>query len=190
MTWNVGDRYGSHAETAVPRPATTWYLAEGSTSAGFSLFYLLQNPSAAETTATIRYLRALGQASVQRQYQLAPHSRTTIIVNTAAPELAATDVSGVITATAPIIAERAMYRSSPTRPCAAGHESAGVTTPATQWFLAEGATGAYFDLFILLANPNTSLAAVRVEYLRTTGATHSKGYVVPANGRLDHFRRR
>ena len=36
----------------------------------------------------------------------------------------------------------------------AGHESAGVTAPATSWFLAEGATGTFFDLFILIANPN------------------------------------
>ena len=38
--------YGSHAETALPSPATTWYLAEGSTSGDFALFYLLQNPHA------------------------------------------------------------------------------------------------------------------------------------------------
>ena len=36
--------YGAHAETAVEAPATTWYLAEGSTSGDFALFYLLQNP--------------------------------------------------------------------------------------------------------------------------------------------------
>ena len=43
--------------------------------------------------------------------------------------------------------------NQPGRPLGAGHESAGVTAPATQWFLAEGATGDYFDLFILIANP-------------------------------------
>ena len=35
----------------------------------------------------------------------------------------------------------------------AGHESAAVRFADTQWFLAEGATGPFFDLFILLANP-------------------------------------
>ena len=39
------------------------------------------------------------------------------------------------------------------QPFAAGHGSAGVTAAATSWFLAEGATGAFFDLFVLLANP-------------------------------------
>ena len=44
LQWDAG-RYGSHAETAVLEPATTWYLAEGSTSGDFALFYLLQNPN-------------------------------------------------------------------------------------------------------------------------------------------------
>ena len=43
---------------------------------------------------------------------------------------------------------------------AAGHESAGVTAPATSWFLAEGATGAFFDLFVLVANPSATAAQV------------------------------
>jgi hypothetical protein len=34
-----------------------------------------------------------------------------------------------------------------------GHESAGVTAPSTNWFLAEGATGSFFETFLLLANP-------------------------------------
>ena len=56
----------------------------------------------------------------------------------------------------PIIVERAMYLDQPGRAFGAGHESAGVTAPATQWFLAEGATGSFFDLFILIANPQAS----------------------------------
>ena len=39
-------RLRRHAETAIAEPATTWYLAEGSTAGGFELFYLLQNPKA------------------------------------------------------------------------------------------------------------------------------------------------
>ena len=34
-----------------------------------------------------------------------------------------------------------MYLNRPGQPFAAGHESAGVTAPALEWFLAEGATG-------------------------------------------------
>ena len=41
----------------------------------------------------------------------------------------------------------------------AGHESAAIPEPAARWFFAEGATGAYFDLFILVANPGTAAGA-------------------------------
>ena len=62
MTWDASG-YGSHTETAVSAPATTWYFAEGSTSGDFALFYLLQNPQATGVTATVRYLRPLNQAA-------------------------------------------------------------------------------------------------------------------------------
>jgi hypothetical protein len=183
MTWDRSG-YGSHAETALPAPSTTWYLAEGSTSGDFALFYLLQNPNTTAVTATVRYLRPLGQTPIEMTYSLSPRSRTTIAVDGQGAELVSTDVSAVITATAPIIAERSMYKSTPGQAFAAGHESAGVTAPATRWFLAEGATGPFFDMFILLANPTTTAAPVRVAYLLSTGATHSKDYVVPPNGRF------
>ena len=182
MSWDASG-YGSHTETAVEAPSTTWYFAEGSTSDQFALFYLLQNPQATAVTATIRYLLPFAQAPVERQYTLPAHSRTTIPVDADAA-LASTDVSGVVTATAPIIAERAMYLSKPGRPFDAGHDSAGVTAPALEWFLAEGATGPFFDLFLLIANPNSSPAAVTVDYLLQGGGTVTKSYTVPANARF------
>lgn len=58
-----------------------------------------------------------------------------------------------------------MYRSSPTALFLAGHESAGITTPAPRWFLAEGATGPWFDTFVLVANPTDDEATARLTYL-------------------------
>ena len=40
----------------------------------------------------------------------------------------------------------------------------------SQWFLAEGATGPFFDLFVLVANPTSAPASVEVRYLRSDGA--------------------
>jgi hypothetical protein len=148
------------------------------------LFYLLQNPHDQEVTATIRYLLPFGQAPIVRQYTLEPLSRTTILVDNEAPELVMTDVSAVIEASQQIVVERAMYMDRPGEPFAAGHESAGVTAPATEWFLAEGATGPFFELFILLANPTNTPAEVRVDYLQLTGQNLAKNYTVPANGRF------
>jgi uncharacterized repeat protein (TIGR03803 family) len=183
MSWDATG-YGSHLETGLTAASTTWYFAEGSTSGDFSLFYLLQNPQTTAVTATVRYLRPFGQAPIDRTYTLPPASRTTIVVDAESSELASTDVSAVVTATAPIVAERAMYVSRPGQPFAAGHESAGVTAPALEWFLAEGATGAFFDLFVLIANPSTTAATVDVEYLRSSGPPLTKTYTVPAQSRL------
>jgi hypothetical protein len=180
MTWDASG-YGSHAETAVESASTTWYLAEGSTSGDFSLFYLLENPAGTPATATVRFLRPFGQAPIEQSYTLPANSRTTIPVDDVDARLANTDVSAAIAASAPIIVERAMYKGAG---FAAGHESAGVTEPSTRWFLAEGATGPFFDLFILLANPSGRAADVRVDYLLSTGATYSKQYTVPAEGRF------
>ena len=144
--------YGAHAETAVEAAATTWYLAEGLTSGDFALFYLLQNPGDIAASASVRFLRPAPQAPITKTYAIAPRARLTIPVD-GIPELASTDVSGVVTASQPIVVERAMYLNRPGQPFAAGHGSAGVTTPATSWFLAEGATGSFFELFVLIANP-------------------------------------
>jgi uncharacterized repeat protein (TIGR01451 family) len=184
MTWASGR--GSHAETGVPQAATTWYLAEGATAGEFSLFYLLQNPNPTAAVATVKYLLPNGLAPITMTYPLPANSRTTIFVDDQDARLAETDVSAVITtpAGAPIIVERAMYKNTPSQSFAAGHGSSGVTAPATRWFFAEGATGPFFDCFILLANPGTAPAGVTIHYLLDDGRTFTKDYTVPAEGRL------
>ncbi|MGV3517154.1 hypothetical protein [Luteitalea sp.] len=188
MSWD-GAGYGAHAETAVAAPATTWYLAEGATVGGFNLFYLLQNPSAQPTTVRVRYLRTSGDP-LEKEYVLPPNSRTNIWVNVEefpglGAALASAEFSAVVESldATPIIVERAMYLSNQGRTFNAGHESMGITTPATQWFLAEGATGTYFDLFVLIANPTATDANVTVTYLLGDGRTFSRDLVAPANQR-------
>jgi hypothetical protein len=77
-----------------------------------------------------------------------------------------------------------MYFSRPERPFIAGHESAGVTEPSTTWFLAEGATGTFFDTFILIANPGSEAASLTVDYLLSDGRTLQKTYTVGAESRM------
>jgi hypothetical protein len=184
MSWGggMGAGYGSHAERAVSGPASTWYFAEGATHGAFDLFYLLQNPGATTATATITYLRPTPHAPIVRAYTLLPNSRRTIYVDQE-PGLDATDVSARIDATGPIFAERAMYMTSGSQPFGGGTGSAGITAPALQWFIAEGATGAFFDLFILIGNPSTDPATVAISYLLPNGSTVEKTYQVPAESR-------
>jgi hypothetical protein len=187
MTWGTttGAIYGSHAETATAAPSPTWFLAEGSTVLDFNLFYLLQNPQATTTSATVRFLLPSG-TTITRTYNLAPGSRTTLYVNEI-PGLDETDVSGAITATAPIVVERAMYRNLNGQPFGLGHDSMGVTSAATSWFLAEGATGTFFDLYLLIANPGSTPAAVRVDYARPDGSVVMQTHTIAASSRFSVY---
>jgi hypothetical protein len=187
MTWGTaeGAPYGSHAETSTAAPSQTWFLAEGSTVVGFDLFYLLQNPQATTTNTTVRFLLPSGTV-VTRTYDLAPGSRTTIYVNQVAG-LDETDVSGDITADAPIVVERAMYRGAPGQPFALGHASMGVRAAATSWFLAEGATGTFFDLYVLIANPGSTAATVQAQFAKPDGSTVTRAYTVGPNSRFSVY---
>lgn len=189
MWWDAV-RYGAHAETSVAAPATRWYMAEGATTSGFNLFYLLQNPGDAIAQVRVRYLLATG-SPIDKRYQLAPHSRTNIWVNReirpdGTGTLDGLEVSAVVDVEAgpAIVVERAMYRDLPGQAFGAGHESAGVTTPSTTWFLAEGATGPYFDLFVLIANPTADPADVTASYLLPDGSTIERSYAVPPASRF------
>ena len=192
MAWDTVNRYGAHAETAVAAPALHWYLAEGATHAAFNLFYLLQNPNAAAAQVRVRYLRPSG-APLEKVYTLAPSSRTNIWVDleqfpdgSGNRALANTDVSAVfeVLNDQPIIVERAMYADVAGQAFGAGHESAGVTAPALEWFLAEGATSAPFDLYVLIANPGASDAEVEASFLLPDGTTIQKPYAIGAMSRF------
>lgn len=176
--------YGSHAESAIVSPGPTWYLAEGATHGGFDLFYLLQNPGNTAATVTIDYLRPAPLPPLVRTYTVAPHARRTIYVDAEGPELVATDVSATITSTSPIVAERAMYFSTPEQPFAAGHDGAAAPQLSTAWYLAEGANN-FFDTFILIANPGTTDASVTLTHLAERGGTPvTRTYTVAARSRL------
>ena len=178
MRWD-GTGYASHAETAIVTPSLTWYLAEGATHSGFHLFYLLQNPNPTAATVEITYLRT-GQGPLTVTCTLPAKTRKNIYANAqlcpddvyvgphpSPDRFVGDDVSAVFTVTngQPIIVERAMYRGTG---FAAGTATAGVTSPATSWFLAEGATGALFDTYVLLANPGDTPAEFQLDLLRLT----------------------
>ena len=183
MMWGASHA-GAHAETSLEAPSTTWYLAEGATHGDFDLFYLLENPNDAEATVTINYLRLAPQSPVVKRYTVQAHSRLTIWVDAEGPELEACDTAAAIVSTQPIVVERAMYSSRSGQPFAAGHAGAAVSAPATSWFLAEGATGQFFDLYVLVANPGTMPANLNVTYLLPSGETFTKPYTVGPQNRL------
>jgi len=183
MKWD-SRHYGSHAESSQPSPEMVWYLAEGATHGAFNLFYLIQNPNDASATVEVTYLRPAPKAPIVRSYPVAATSRLTIWVDAEGPEFDAEEFSAVFHADQPIVVERAMYADTPDHIWAGGTDSAAVHAPAPQWFFAEGATGAFFDTFFLIANPNPDPVTVRATYLLYTGESFTKDYAIAANSRF------
>jgi len=107
---------------------------------------------------------------------LAPNRRGTVKMNDILPGV---DVSTVVTANQPVIAERAMYWSN----WAGCHASLGVTATATTWYLAEGCTSGSFDTWILLQNPNTTSATVVATIMQDNGTTVQIPTTVAPNSR-------
>ena len=77
------------------------------------------------------------------------------------------------------------YDTSPAR---AGRVRAGrfvsAFERASAWFLAEGATGPFFECFVLLSNPNSSTAHASITYLLPDGTTVPQTVDIPADGRV------
>ena len=185
MRWDASG-YGSHAETSIAQPLTTWYLAEGATTGGFNLFYLLQNPTGQAATVSIQYLRPTPAAPITKTYTVGPNARRSIYVNGEDPALDEAEISAVVTSTnaVPIVVERAMYLDSNGQFLGAGHESAAVADLSTSWFFAEGATGPFFNMFILVANPGATDAAFEARYLLPSGQVITRTYLARARSRL------
>lgn len=184
VVWDAGTPYGGHSETGIEAPRTTWHFAEGATHSGFSLFYLLQNPGDQTAEVLVRYMLGTGQV-VEKVHYVAARARTNIWVNQDDPALVSAEVSAQLRSLngVPFVAERSMYQSVNGQLFTSGTNSGAVAEPATRWFLAEGATGDYFDTFVLVSNPNPTAATLQVTYLLPQGSPLQLSYTVPANSR-------
>jgi hypothetical protein len=130
---------------------------------GFDTFILLANSNPTKATVTLTFLRQ-GASPVSTTKEVGPTSRANFWAAELPSQLSGQSFSTVVTSDLPIIAERAMYFGTPL--FNGGHESAGVSVPATNWFHPEGRTGPFFDTYILIGNPGTAPAHVTVRFLR------------------------
>ena len=189
MTWGLnGVATAATPSRLSPPPRSNWYFAEGATHGPFDLFYLVQNPSDQAAEVDARFLRgpAGAGAPVSRHYTVGAHQRLTINADFI-PGLEAADVAGEFHSTngTPIIVERAMYRSRGSELWTAGIDGTGVTALGTSWFLAEGATGAFFDTFVQVANPSPTPARIHVTFQLPSGAPPvQRDFDIPALQRL------
>ena len=166
-----------HSSVGITAPAKTWYLAEGSCKWGFESWLLIQNPGTSPANCTVTYMiEGVGPKDVHH----------TVAAGTRASFNMLTDLDGVpgdasikVTSDVPVIPERAMYRNNRRE----GHDSIGTTTPARDYYLAEGTTDWGFTTYCLVQNPNSSPNTVNITYMTPQGPVPQAPFTVPANSR-------
>jgi autotransporter-associated beta strand protein len=181
MFWDKS-YYAGSTGSSVDKPAPDWFFAEGS-QGFFQTFVLVNNPNPTPTEVTFTFFRE-NENPVVHKVTVGPTTRFTLDAGSI-PEIVNRSFGISVHATQPIMAERSVYfGTTDTRLWSGGTESAGVTSASTHWFLAEGATGGFFDTFILLSNPNNAEAHVTFQYLLPTGETVTVPKTIAANARL------
>jgi hypothetical protein len=176
MTWDASG-YGGHSASPVDRPRMKWLFAEGA-QGYFDTYFLLLHTGSVDATAKFTFF-VEGGVPVQRTVTMPAHARLTVHAG-AIPELVDRSFSTLVETSVPIFAERAMYFGPA---WAGGHASAGVSDPATRWYHAEGATGAVFDTYILIANPNAQPANVDVTFVTDSGEAIGRSLAIPGFSR-------
>jgi hypothetical protein len=153
-----------------------------------STYILLLNPDDGSKVfgglppqATITFFRE-GAAPVQKHFPMPFQSRITIDVS-AIPEMANTSFGARVDCFPTCVAERVMYFGQPL--FSGGTAAAGATAPSRDWFLAEGATGSYFNTYVLLTNPDQEHdAQVTLTYLPESGQAVTKQVTLAAGRRM------
>ena len=172
---DVSSWIGGHCTTGVTSTATTWYLAEGSTS-GFNTWVLIQNPNSNTAAVTLTYMDNDGNTEEETKL-ISGNRRYSRKINDVSDMNDKSGVSTKVVSDIGVIAERAMYWpvTDNVTDSRGGHCTRGVTSTDTTWNLAEGSTSG-FDTWVLVQNPNASDASINITYMDSAGST----VVVPA----------
>jgi len=177
MSW-TGEGAASpegHSSVGVTSPARAWYLPEGSSAWGFECWLLIQNPNGSTANCSVTYMIE-GQGPQTVNHDVPANSRATFDMS---KDIGAKDASIKVTANVPVIPERAMYRNNKRE----GHDSVGTTTPAADYYLAEGSTAWGFTTYLLIQNPASGATDVTVTYMTPSGKKSQPSFSLPGNSR-------
>jgi hypothetical protein len=175
---------GGAASVGAIAPQTSFVFAEGAAAANFESFYLLLNPNQTPINVTARFLPESGMPT-QKVFTVAPQSRATVYLNGEFGNIGG--VASTFTSDSlPFLAERSIYWG-PGR--VEGTNVIGASAAAAEWHFPEGASGGAFDTYLLLANPGTNDATVRLTLFiegvgRFTASQPALLKTVPAGRRL------
>ncbi|MHB8780864.1 MAG: IPT/TIG domain-containing protein [Candidatus Geothermincolia bacterium] len=154
------------------------YFAEGYTGAGFDEWLCVGNFEPVSAYFTLQYLGSDG--SVQTWNHWVPAGgRATISANSEAG--AAREISALLLSQVPLVAERPMYFDYGGR--TGGHTVIGAPAPSTEWYFAEGYTGAGFDEYICVMNPQAAPASLSFRFQTGAGEQVIPGLSVGAHSR-------
>ncbi len=158
----------------------TWYLAEGSTNGGFETWVLVQNPGGTSAHVNLTYMTPHGAVSGP-SVSIPANSRASFSIGDTLP--GEWSVSTRVDADHPVVAERSMYWGGRRE----GHNSIGVTAASQTWYLAEGSTAGGMQSWILVQNPNSAAARVKLTYMTPSGKVGGPTVTLPANSRQTFF---
>ncbi|MFH1150768.1 MAG: hypothetical protein V1748_09890 [Actinomycetota bacterium] len=186
MYWasGTGAGMGSHNSIGVTASADTWYLPEGSSAWGFECWTCVQNANTSDAHVKLTYMvEGVGPASFDKV--VPAQSRSTFSMK---DDIGEADASIKVESDRPVIPERSMYlRWTPQGAGEAvrreGHCSIGTTTPANDYYLAEGSTDWGFTTYVLVQNPNTVDAVVTLTYMTPEGPVSDPPFTLIAQSR-------
>ena len=161
MTFDgAGTGPGTHSAVGVTSPARTWCLPEGSSAWGFDCWLLVQNPGSSKANVTLTYMIE-GEGPRAVKHTVGAGSRSTFSMK---EDIGVHDASIKVTSDQPVIPERSMY-THVKGTLREGSCSTGTTSPAQDYFLAEGSTAWGFKTYVLVQNPNNRANAVTIRAL-------------------------
>lgn len=165
----------------VVRGALSYELPEGATGPFFTTDLLIANPNDTKVDAEVEFLKADGTKLTMPIQELAAKSRTTISLNTV-PGLEDTTASSIVrsAAGAPLVVERSMFWNNTSY---GSHGAAAIDGPRNRFLFSEGSQG-FFRTYVLLANANSSNAAVTLRFLPETGNVVTREVIVGPTSRL------
>ncbi|MBC7230527.1 MAG: hypothetical protein H5T74_09095 [Actinobacteria bacterium] len=173
-----------HDSIGVVNPASTWYLPEGVTRGGWETWVLIQNPNPNPVNVDVVFQTGTGEVQGPQQ-TLAANSRKSYKVDDWVDTY---DVSTQVTSyMGDVVCERAVYYTPEgyaTREV--GHDSIGVVSPSTTWYLSEGATAGGFETWVLVQNPNLDFVNIDMKFQTGTGQVQGPVESIPARSRKSY----
>ncbi len=153
---------------------TTYYFADvptGNSSSGNYISYItILNPQSATANVTVNYFANGSQ--VQTQTLAVPaNARGTIVPGSVT--MPQQHVAAVVTSDQQVMVERPVYFAG-VNGVSGAYDVVGAPKSASDWLFAEGYTGAGYQEFLTIANPDSAnTAAVTVTLKSSSGATNA-----------------